>query len=229
MESKIDVRFIHEIAARADAAIKRANAAAQQIRAIADSMKQGDAMVVQRFNSLDKLLAGRKPTYAERVVSCAEHVVPFFYIVDIAFATGATARTPGVINIDQDGYFLADRYYGAWRPTTGANAGEFKPISSGNPFVAGTELTAAANVPDKMDFVWEIVEGSSQRARQNAPIPGDILYRQDSDGYLTEPDVYPPSSTITVIITPTQAVDNAGIFSFVVQGRQCLNVLRDEV
>lgn len=225
----IDARFIHEIAAKAEASLKRANAAAQQIRATAEMLKKGEEMTISRFNSLEKLLAGRRPTYAERIVACAEHVIPFFYVVDIAFATAASARTPGVINIDQEGYFLADRYYACWRPTLGANAGEFKPVSSGNPYIAGAEAIAGAEIADKMDFVWELVEGSSQRARQNAPIPGDILYRADADGYLTEPDVFPPSTTLTVVVTPTQPVDTTGTFSFVVQGRQCLNVIENEV
>jgi len=226
---QIDARFIHEIAAKAEASLKRANAAAQQIRSMAEMLKKGEEMTVSRFSALEKLLAGRRPTYAERIVACAEHVIPFFYVVDIAFATAATARTPGVINIDQDGYFLADRYYACWRPTAGANAGEFKPVSSGNPYVAGAEAIAVADILGKVDFTWELVEGSSQRGRQNAPIPGDILYRGDSDGYLTEPDVFPPSTTLNVIVTPTHAVDSTGTFTFIAQGRQCLNVIENEV
>jgi len=223
----MDAQFLHAIAAKADAAIKRANAVAGQLRSLSEMIKKGDDMSVQRFSELEKLLAGRKPTYAERIVACAEHVVPFFYTIEIDFAQNATARTPGSINIDQDGYFLADRYYAAWRPTAGGNAGEWKPVSSAA--VAGAEAIAAGDIADKMDFSWEVVEGSSQRGRQNNPIPGDILYRGDSDGFLTEPDVFPPSSTMTVYISPTQAVDNDGTFVFVAQGRQCLNVIEDAV
>ena len=219
--------FLHRIASQAEAALKRANAAAQQIRTLTEMMKRGDEMSVQRFNDLEKLLAGRRPTYAEKVVACAEHVVPFFYTVEIAFATGSLARSPGVIDIDQDGYFLVDRYYASWQPTDGANAGEWKPVSSG--ILAGDELIGAGNIADKMDFSWEVSNGASQRGRQNNPIPGDILYRMDSDGFLTEPDVFPPSSTLTVFITPTQAVDNAGTFVFIAQGRQCLNVIESAV
>lgn len=212
-----------DIRSMAETALKSASSAAAQVRQLAAMLKRGEELSVQRFNELEKLLAGKAPTYADRVLAGAEHVIPFYYVIPIQFAGGVTTRTPGTVQIDQDGYFLADRYYACWRPTAGANAGEWKPVSSG--ILAGDEALAAANIADKIDFQWEIVEGSSQRGRQNNPIPGDILYRMDGDGKLTEPDVYPPGTTMTVVITPTENTDNAGTFVFVAQGRQCLNVV----
>lgn len=206
-------------------AVKTANGSASKIRALEAAIKAGNAKV----ETLEKMLAG-KLSYADRIVACAEKVIPFRYNVQIDLATGTQTRTPGAVTIDQDGWFLHDRIYASLRVTLAGDAlvGRFRPMSSGNPQIAGNAAIAAAQIADTMDFVWELVEGSSQRGRQNnVPTPGDILFRQDYDGKLMHPDVFPPSSVVTVYVTPLRAVESAATLVFTLEGRQCLNVIED--
>jgi hypothetical protein len=196
------------------------------VRKLQKRVLTGEQMVLQRVESLDKLLVGREPTEVDRLIACSAKIVPFKYNIDVPIVGAAPARTPGTITITQEGYFLLDRIWVTLRMTSGDNAGNYRPISSGNPTIAGAELQAGTAIGDKMDFLFELVEGAAQRGRQDFPVPGDIFYRQDEDGYaLGHPDVFIPASVITVYITPLATLDNDGIASVVLDGRQLLNVV----
>jgi len=202
-----------------------ANGAAQKVRSLEGALKANNA----KLDTLEKMLAG-KLSYADRIVACAEKVVPFRYNIQIDFTTGDQNRAPGSVTIDQDGWFLHDRIYVSYRVELAqdVNDGRYRPISSGNPEIAAGAAVAAAHVTDVPDFVWELVEGSSQRGRQNnVPTPGDVLYRQDRDGILFHPDVFPPSSVVTMFVTPLRAIESSGVMVFTLEGRQCLNVIED--
>lgn len=180
---------------------------------------------VGKLAEIAKYAQGVEPLEWEALARQAERVIPFWYNVEINFASTSVARTQGVMTVTQEGYFLMTRLSCAWRPTIGANNGEFKPISSGNPVVAGAELQAAGEMADKFDFVFEYSEGAAQRRRQTNTIPGDLFLRQDGDFVLPTPDIFMPASVVTFSVTPTQAVDNTGVFTVTAWGMQCLNVL----
>ena len=208
-----------------DAAIRSANGSAAKVRSLEAAVQAGNAKV----DTLEKMLAG-KMSYADRIVACAEKVIPFRYNIQIDLTTNTQARTPGSVTIDQDGWFLHDRIYASLRVNLALDAldGRYRPISSGNPAIAGSAAIAGAQRADTFDFVWELVEGSSQRGRQNnVPTPGCILFRQDYDGKLMHPDVFPPASVVTVFVTPLRAVESTATLVFTLEGRQCLNVIED--
>jgi hypothetical protein len=197
------------------------------VRKLQKRVLTGEQMVLERLENLDKLLVGREPTEAERLIACAAKIVPFKYNMDIVLTGAAPARTPGTVTITQEGYFLLDRISITYRVTDGqTHVGRFRPISSGNPIIAGAELQAGGNVVNKLDFLFELVEGAAQRGRQDFPIPGDVFYRNDNDGYcLGHPDVFIPASVITAYITPLAAMTDNGIATVVLDGRQLLNVV----
>jgi len=197
-----------------------------QFRQILSNFKNHIGTINSRMAHLEQLLVGKEPTQKDRLVACAAKIVPFRYNLEINFAAATTARTPGTVTITQDGYFLLDRVYACWRPTAGGNAGRFQPVSSGNPVIAGAELQAAGAIADLFNFNWELVEGAAQRTRQDIATPGDILYRTDNDGYMQKyPDIFMPASVVTAFVTPLEAVNSAGTFILVLEGRQLLNVV----
>lgn len=213
------------IAQQTQQAVATANAVAQRLRSFDTTLKTRLDDLTRRYDRLDALLAGRRPTTAELIVAGAEKVVPFTYNIDIALTVASTARQGGVATINQDGYFLLDRIMFAYRMTAGVNVGRFRPISTGNPAVAA----AAAAIADELDFLWEISDGTAQRLRQENPTPGCIVFRQDRDGFLPAPDVFPPASTVNVFITPLVAPASTNVFTVSLIGRQCLNVLQDGI
>lgn len=154
------------------------------------------------------------------VKSVAEAVLPFHQIINVTI-TAATTRVTQVLHTSAAGWFFADRVFGSFRPTAGANAGRWRPIASSDPVVASW-----AGAADVLDFTWEYYEDRTNRARQNDArvIPGDLLFRRDGDGLLLGGDPWAPATDITVAITPLVAPDNEGVFTFVFLGEQCINV-----
>jgi hypothetical protein len=79
---------------------------------------------------------------------------------------------------------------------------------------------------NQVNFFLEYYDGRTQQARQNLPIPGDILYRSDKDGFiLPGGDAFGPNANIAVFVTPTVAPTNAGVLYVTFNGVQCHDVL----
>lgn len=193
---------------------------------------QGIQRIIKRFGSPEGLL-GRietlencKLSFKEKTIREAAWTIPHTYLVNIAL-TAAVTRVTGNINVSQWGWFFAERMYICWRPSAGANINRYRPISSGNPIIAGNEAVAAGAVADTLNFLLDISEGRAQRDRQNLPVPGDVFYRIDGDGLIPGGDAYGPNSNVQFGITPTIAPTNAGTCTVVVQGIQCLNATEE--
>jgi len=157
-------------------------------------------------------------TLAARLRKQADREIPFSYRLDIDILSGSTVRAEAGVLIEQQGAFLLNRVYFSWRPTAGANAGQWRPIAHSNPIIA-----AAAAPADVLDFQFEWTEGTSKRGRQNTAIPGDIMYRQDLDGMLQCPDVFMASSTVVFAVAPTVGPTNNGTLSITLEGVQLLS------
>jgi len=115
----------------------------------------------------------------------------------------------GNITISADGPFYAHRIVCHWRPTAGANLGFWRPNSS----VEDWGLVD----PDVIDFYWEYIVSGSHRNRQNIGVPSAGLTRAErgNGGWeLAVPDVFQPTSTITIKVTPTIAPQHAGSLYF---------------
>jgi len=157
-------------------------------------------------------------TLAERLRKQADREIPFYYRLDIDLLSGATTRVDAGVLIEQQGAFLCNRIYFSWRPTAGANAGQWRPIAHSNPIIA-----VAAAPADVLDFQFEWTEGTAKRGRQNTAIPGDIFYRQDLDGMLQCPDVFIAASTVVFTVAPTVGPANNGTLSVTLEGVQLLS------
>lgn len=164
-------------------------------------------------------------SFREVVRRAAEMIIPFHYIVNVVIPGASTQQIVQPITIGADGWFFADRVFASWRPTAGANAGLFMPLANSDPAIAVAAAVPAA-VADVLNFVWQYSEDRTQRARQSQGlnIPGDLLYRRDTGyGYLLGGDPWAPATTVTVAVTPTIALANAGILTFTFFGEQCLH------
>lgn len=186
--------------------------------------KFGDPqLLLKRVDALE----GKHLSFREYTMLNAEKVIPFAYRIDVAIAASSTARVPGVATITEEGYFFLDRIMYSWMPSAGVNANTWRPISSSNPYLAGSAAVAGAAIADTIDFFVEISEGRASRDRQNLPIPGDVYHRQDGDGILgPEGDAFGPNSTVTAHITPAVALTNAGTLYVTLLGVQCLDYLK---
>lgn len=163
--------------------------------------------------------------FREYVTRAAEFTLPFRYIVEIPL-TATTNRVPLPFPLSPKGWFFADRVWASWRPTDGALAGIWRPLSHADPVIAVHNASGVGvDVPDVLDFDWEYSDARTNQARQNEArtIPGDLLYRHDSDGYLLGGDPWAPATTITVAVTPRVAPDHAGVITFTFLGEQCMN------
>lgn len=189
------------------------------------SMYPAAKSMAQSLAALAQYGKGIEPVEWEALARRAERVIPFFYVTNIDIEAADETEQQGIVGVTQEGYFLASRLSCAFRPTGGDHVGKFRPVSSGNPVIAGAELQAGSDVADKMDFLLDYSVGSAQRHRMNNPMPGDLFYRIDGDVILPIPDIWMPGSDITFRITPTEAPDSDGIFTVVIWGMQCLDVL----
>ncbi|HEY5658189.1 MAG TPA: hypothetical protein VIY27_10415 [Myxococcota bacterium] len=139
--------------------------------------------------------------------------------------------------IPMDGPFVATHYMGALQLKTyslgptqerpqDAAAGEevitpltgrFRPLASTNDNFSGayigpgTQTIAAVNTPrpGALDFLWELEDEGSRRARQNQiPQPSRYLFSEvDRPYYLAVSDFYERGSVIRFNITPTREMD----------------------
>jgi len=183
--------------------------------------------LLDRVTSVEALIDKMKqPTFREKMIQEAAWTVPRHYSILFEFSQNDSARVTDSVVIDQEGWFFCDRIWATWRPTTGNDAGRFGGISSGNPVVLASTAGGAAEPVNLIDFLWEYQEGRSQRTRQNLPLPSDMLYRTDSDGFPPGGDSFGPNTTVQFAITPTRAIYGDGILQIILSGVQCLKVLK---
>ena len=195
------------------------------MRKISDGLKKlGDPeSLAARLATLE----GKKLSFRQYTEAKASITYPFTYITAIALAAGVTNRIQGNITISQKGWFFADRIFASYLPSAGVpNANMWGPLARSNPYIAGAGAIAGAEVTNQVNFFLEYYDGRTQQARQNLPIPGDILYRSDHDGYiLPGGDAFGPNANIAVFVTPTVAPTNAGVLYITFNGKQCHDVL----
>jgi len=180
-----------------------------------------------RMAALEKLIAcAPSPTFREKMIRQAEWSVPRFYSILWNIAQGDTARVPGTVNIDQDGWFFLDRIWATYRVTAGNDIGRFRGCSSGHPAIVASTANALAEPIEIFDFLWEYQEQRGGRNRQNFALPGDLLYRTDRDGYVPGGDAFGPATTVQFQVTPTRAAEQTGVLQIVLEGVQCLDTLK---
>lgn len=183
--------------------------------------------LLDRVTSVEALIEQMaQPSFRQKMIQEAAWTVPRHYSIVYEIESGDTDRKTDAVTIDQEGWFFCDRIWAAWRETAGAEPGRFGGVSSGNPVVLASTAAAAAYPTNILDFLWEYQEGRSQRTRQNLPLPSDILYRQDEDGYPPGGDAFGPNTSVQFTITPTRGPDNDGILQIILSGVQCLKVLK---
>ena len=207
---------------------ERASELSVAVRKLSDSLKKlgNPDDLMSRVATLE----GKRLSFREYTEAKASITYPFNYIAAIALPAGATNRIQGNITVSQKGWFFADRIFASYLPTADAavlgTANMWGPLARSNPFIAGAGDIAGAEVYNQLNFFLEYVDGRTQQARQNMPIPGDILYRTDHDGLiLPGGDAFGPNANIAVFITPTVAPANAGIIYITFNGKQCHDVL----
>lgn len=90
------------------------------------------------------------------------------------------------------------------RVRTGLNVGDL--------FIGGWAepapyLTGAPEIiAPPLDFEWEYNDSGGKITRQDKPISGDILARNDDDGYVMNNEVFPAGTTVNFIVSPTRPV-----------------------
>lgn len=190
----------------------------------------GDLKVLKTKSDADsKVIRELKIGHSFRAMieRAAEMVVPFHYMTNLTLTANSTTRVRNTIQTSSKGWFFADRVFASFRPTAGANAGEWRPLTHSHPAIAVQDVDGGGANPlvDILDFDWEYSENRTNMERQNdqLTIPGDLLARRDNDGYLLGGDPWAPRSTITVGATPRVALTNAGVLTFTFLGSLCLN------
>jgi hypothetical protein len=188
---------------------------------LAAKLAATDATIKAQSKLLENLKLGRD--FREFIRMAAEYVLPFRYIVELPISA-STQRIVQPFQTSPEGWFFADRVWASWRPTAGPNANTWRALAHSNPPIAVSD--AAGNiVPDVLDFTWEYSEARTNRARQNESrtIPGDLLFRNDGDGFLLNGDPWSPATAVTIAATPLVAPDNPGVLTFTFLGEQCVN------
>ena len=170
-------------------------------------------------------------TFRKATCNKASNTYPFTYVASIPIPA-ALGQVRGAITVSQFGWFFADRLFASWLPSADAGgfgtANMWAPIGRSNPFIAGAGRIAIppVQVANQLNFFLEYSDLRTQQARQNIPIPGDLLYRGDGDGYLLPGgDAYGPNTTVNILVTPTVAPTNAGTLYVMFNGVQCRDVL----
>lgn len=131
--------------------------------------------------------------------------IPSFIGNEVDIPAAATRQQVNIV-VAADGPFFARAIHFAYRPTAGGGAiNEWRPLSS-------IDDIANAGV-DIINFYFEYYVSGSQRNRQDNPVPSSILSKGDDGRGFFEfycEDVFSPTATITIWITPTVAPANAG-------------------
>jgi len=154
----------------------------------------------------------------------SQYSFPFHYIREITLPANSTNRVISTITTSPGGWFFADRVFASYRTTEGSYSGTWRPLAHSDSAIA-----VNAAVEDVLDFSWDYSEARTNRARQNDAqvIPGDLLFRRDSDGYLLNGDPWAPATNVTIGVTPISAPVHAGIIVFTFLGEQCDGAQQD--
>jgi hypothetical protein len=196
--------FIRDVADKLNGQIQRTGLLDRQVadvKAIVDRLTGESTKHTAQIESV-RQIAGMHP-FANRLEAEVAKDFPdwgFYALVESAAVTAAsTADIPINMQISSGTWFFAKRIYVSWRPTAGGWANHWAPIGSSNPALAAL----AAPQANVLDFMWQYSDTWSSRRRQNVPIPGDVLYRSDRDGFIPGSDGWPPDTTVSFIFTPT--------------------------
>jgi hypothetical protein len=134
--------------------------------------------------------------------------IPSMIGQEVVVPAGVTTQLQINITVAAEGAFAADSIHFAYRPTAGVNAGYWRPISGVN------DIAVDGLLEDVFNFYWEYQVSGSHRQRQDIPVPSSLIDRYEEGGgrwQLHIEDVFSPTATIALRITPTRAMTNAGI------------------
>ncbi len=181
-----------------------------------EKVREGDMKKLREF----KLALN----FRELVKARSQFSFPFHYIREITLPANSTNRVTATITTSPGGWFFADRVFASYRVTEGVYSGTWRPLAHSDPAIA-----VDANVADVIDFTWDYQEARTNRARQNDAqvIPGDLLFRRDSDGYLLGGDPWAPATNVTIGVTPLASPAHAGVIVFTFLGEQCDGAQQD--
>lgn len=168
-------------------------------------VKQEMAAVVAQQNVVAKLIdANRSPTAH---LDAIEGRRLFYNLVGSTTFTAADAGNRGApvsMLVSQDGPFIMTHYPVAiWRPTLPTNTtlfGHWRPVSAWPLPNQGTTTAGEDFDDDIVSISYDLLDGGSQRAFQNASVP-PIFSRPDNMVPLPMPTLFTPNST--VVIQPT--------------------------
>ncbi len=177
----------------------------------------------ERLDSMEKLVQTIRSQGGGLVSlpgNYAGKAIPSMIGQEIVIPAGVTTQQFGTITIAAEGPFVACSLHFAYRPTAGANAGCWRPISEVN------DYAMAGLAQDTIDFYWEYQVSGSLRNRQDIPVPSALLSRAE-EGYgrwmFHVEDTFNPSATIRMGITPTRNPTNAGRIYFGFHGTYLLD------
>lgn len=151
-------------------------------------------------------IAGEKP--ASMPGQYPGKPIPHTEGVEIDIEATTNMQT-GNITLAADGPFYAARIVCSFRPTAGIT-GHWRPICS-------VDDPDGVTFVDVIDFYWEYQVSGSHRNRQNIPVPSSGIWRSEEGNGAWEFatfDVFQPTSTITIKITPNYAPSHAGVLYF---------------
>jgi len=135
--------------------------------------------------------------------------IPHTEGVEIDVAANTNSQQ-GNITISADGPFLAQRVHFAWRQTEDEQAATY---NIWRPICSVDDLAGNVGV-DIINFYWEYQVSGSHRNRQNIPVPSASVWRAEEGNGAWElyvQDVFGPTSTITMKVTPTVAPSHYGV------------------
>jgi len=151
---------------------------------------------------------------------------------DYRFAFPVTQASQAIDRVTKtifpDTTYMLLRLSAHWLPTTGAGAARWWAPASSNPVVlAAIQAGAAIDVPD---FFYQIQDLASGRWLSDEPLPGDWLYRQDRDGYISEyPSVFYGKNQVVIEPTLTRAASVSGTLYIVMHGLQAVRAPKADV
>lgn len=158
-----------------------------------------------------KQLKRLAPTFIEDIPGKR---VPYTYVAQGTFTT--TARTAITFQVSQDGPFVTTYLTAHWRPTAGANAGTWRPISQLGQLYAGAAT-------DGVNFEYEIQAGGADRNWQNLPRASKDLFSDgDRPHYLGIGGFHERNETVIINITMLVAPTNAGLLKLEFHGYKIL-------
>lgn len=149
--------------------------------------------------------------------------LPFKFQINIPLTGGSNSPVTGTVNVSRDGPFICRRIFASVLVTDAPlltvaattddythMIGRYVPVTSRSEYFNWArdvaDFSPTTYVPPPLDFEWEYNDSGSERNRQDKPISGDILIRQDDDGYLMNNEIFAAGTTINFIVSPTRTV-----------------------